>query len=1487
MSDRVPFAVAQHMFRAETPEPMIRTSGVNSVSEQEYLNTLDYAVRSLHRSNVPQADIDADPGTLELMGAAFRMGNSLVSAWSSEDAALNRRGDQSETLTRQQVIDRLRADGLTSMMHLFGSVDTADRYEAIKSDLAREQRDNRTLAAATGIRGPMALLAAGVLDFPTVLPAGAVLPAARGANLARTVRNVAASAGVDAALTEAVLQNSQVLHTWQESAINIGASVFLGGLLGAGVHAAFGPAVARTIETRTQAHIDDAQRGYAETRAEGDKVVRAILTTIDEESLADTARQTGKTVDEVRAEVMAALTPEQRSTIASLGPDQARRSVGAAGVSNEEILAASLKTKSDRVGSMYAYESLQALGKAPGFVGDNLRMPRLELENGATSLERDFVQRFTFNPSINVHQVPGMRSAQGTAAPRSVSADISRFQGEFAQAIHEVETLWRSNKVGYRSLDDFAERVTLALVNLDQAADPVVQQAAQIFRKRVLEPIRKQLVENGNFREGMELDNALSYFPLVLDADAIRANKEAFISLRKAGFLNQLEEEFRVAQVEKTKRASERQDAKHEAKEGKEKTTAEVRAEHEENIRALRETREQEVARFEQDSVDMREKLRAERDTQLDEIKETRDEMLGGDIDANETRVISSEARDASAAQSRAEHQQNIQDIHRSRTEALATHDTEAKAMREKVAADRDERLAELRETRDEMLGGDVEAKEATRIRVSYTKDVAAARKQSADELRKLNSNLKRERAAIEKRFNDQVEASQKARDKALKEAADEADKQVKEARNERERIEKSHDTEAKRINQTYQRELRQLEVRLARERKDLTKKFDDLEAEARDARDAAVKEAQERADALRGAAQELGLSEGLSVLRFATREAREAEAAARAERYYQGAVGNTRFTLAHEVIDNGDLRGYFKTRSSPTWHAQDIEQGFAKTNVFDIMDHYVRTAGTDAAIGMHYKKPGPRLKGADPDAPAPEPIGDPKLSDLLSTVKEEYNSLIAIAKDPKQELELVNKRDRALANIALLRDFARGVSASDGASSLHKTAEWVGTFNYVRLFGGTVFSSLGDPVNIAVANSFGRTMQYGIVPMLTDFNTAYRAANGDLRRLARLTMANAEMELNSRIAQLAELGNPHSKVDTGTNMLRNTAKIFSRWTGITYWNSFWKQVGYNTAQARIIEHATDGWSKLDVAQKTWLNNLGIDQKGLERIGAAYASQTAEKTAAGIPIARFDTWADADARNLIQAALSNESHNLVVTPHFSDKMALNNNPAKGLIMQGRRFMLSNQMRVIGRNLQLASVDDEGSKRLGVYAGLFALTFMGAMVDGTKQIMGGTTVTGGNVDPNRNAGQRVVDAWQKTPGTALYNALDRSSIFGIAFETSNILERMGLPNVRAGVSRLAQDDRDGQREAARFANRGVFESLLGPTAGAVEDFGKLGSFGTGSLGYLFGINDDPHFNRSDFRRGRRFIPFQNAPGVQQILNYGEAEVGSIFDWPAPR
>lgn len=101
------------------------------------------------------------------------------------------------------------------------------------------------------------------------------------------------------------------------------------------------------------------------------------------------------------------------------------------------------------------------------------------------------------------------------------------------------------------------------------------------------------------------------------------------------------------------------------------------------------------------------------------------------------------------------------------------------------------------------------------------------------------------------------------------------------------------------------------------------------------------------------------------------------------------------------------------------------------------------------------------------------------------------------------------------------------------------------------------------------------------------------------------------------------------------------------------------------------------------------------------------------------------------------------------------------------MLQFRSFMIANQMRLIGRNMQLAQADN--ATALTVYTGMFGLVMMGALIDGMKGVMSNTTVTGQSLSDKQTAIQKVVDDWKGNPGKALYDALDRGGIFGPAFE----------------------------------------------------------------------------------------------------------------------
>lgn len=1334
-SDKLPFKVASGIAEMdnETTAPQLDIQA-NGFDVDGFQAQLSNAVASLKDAHVRPEEIDYDTG--EMFGAAFRQGNMVGSAASSQ--GLREQlfpTPNSKELTDDELLARINADGLGALSDNFKDVFTEAEYDARKNDISRELEDRKILEAS-GFSGMAALMAAGVLDLPTLVPVGRAVQLSKIASPSlKTAAEVSIASGLSAAAAEAALQQTQVTRSIGESAMAVGSATLLGGVLGFGVAKAIGPDLAAKSVAKVDALRKDAETGFA-----------------------------------------------------------GAKSAGAAAVTQVEAQIARNLDGTDRVFSGGAFEVIDGLGKAPGFVGQNLRTPRMELERGVTAAERKFMGQMAYNPSISVKEAEAanllttgtdgavaskMRGASvGAEAPKNVETVVTEFQGNFVETVYQGEKLYRKNKANYSSFDDFGERVTLAMVEGDRSADPIVQQFAKIARDRVFNKIADTHVANGNFAEELRPRNATSYFPLIHDADAIRANKDEWTEYMTASFKREIDEDFRQAQVEKSGRASDKADMKIAANKAAAEDKAQIRAEHEANIKALRETRQKEVEKFEADKAADLDDLKAKHDEKLQALRDSRDEMLQG------------------------EHPQGRAEISKAKIKASYA---EAKG----------------------------------RAAANYVRD--------------------------------------------------------------RSRLARKH--------------------QIARDR--LKNKFDKQEEKAREARDKAEEAALTEAMATLTKAKELSLTDGLSILKKAnTPEKRAALAAQRAEAMYLNVTGGKRFILDHEV--GGGSGDYAKFRSNPAFHADLIARKWVKTNVFDIMEHYTRTAGVDAAIGTIFKKT--VMEAGEDGVKVPKIVGDVTLSEVKKNITREYDDLIGgvrsqqqesltaqisklkesgkakpgeiealeAARDAagtarsKEEVALINQRARALENVDMIQRFAHGQSFGDSTSqSFANAAELMGAFNFLRLMGGTVASSLGDPINITIANGFGNTMKYGITPMLKNFKEAIRNADSDTLRLSRLANANTEIVLNSTVLALADIGNTFAKATPIVSFARNASKIFSKATGITYWNALWKQVATNTTRGRLVQNAVQGWQGVSRVERAWMLNLGINEASLARIRTAFETQAGSKWVDGtdLPIPRFDEWADKEMGALFRGALGAEAHNNVITPHYTDKLAMSGNPVGQNILQFRRFMFSQQARVIGRNIQLASIDEAGGKRASVATALFGLAMMGAIVDATKQTLGSTTITGGNIRANQGALDHVISEWENNPGSALYNSLDRAAFFPIVFEGNNMLEKLGLPNLRGGMSRAFGDEKAG--ESSRFKNRGVFESVFGPSVGLMEDTAKLGSFMTGYADSYLGSGEAPNFNRSDFRKFKRMTIGGNAPVVQQIVNEGEKYMGNIFDWPEPK
>lgn len=169
---------------------------------------------------------DAFQRDLGNIGAAFRTDSSI-------GAFLARQGVSDEPEPDFHSWEAIKGTKYEPQWESFVDVRSRRAADAMKRQLDMEMDDRKTLDALPWAQRFVLEGAASLADWPTLLPGGAFVKGVKGGfSILRSARNVGLAAAAASAAQEVTLHGLQELRTTGESAVNIGASAVLGGLIG-------------------------------------------------------------------------------------------------------------------------------------------------------------------------------------------------------------------------------------------------------------------------------------------------------------------------------------------------------------------------------------------------------------------------------------------------------------------------------------------------------------------------------------------------------------------------------------------------------------------------------------------------------------------------------------------------------------------------------------------------------------------------------------------------------------------------------------------------------------------------------------------------------------------------------------------------------------------------------------------------------------------------------------------------------------------------------------------------------------------------------------------------------------------------------------------------------------------------------------------------------------------------------------------------------
>ncbi|OYR12324.1 hypothetical protein CEV33_1108 [Brucella grignonensis] len=383
-------------------------------------------------------------------------------------------------------------------------------------------------------------------------------------------------------------------------------------------------------------------------------------------------------------------------------------------------------------------------------------------------------------------------------------------------------------------------------------------------------------------------------------------------------------------------------------------------------------------------------------------------------------------------------------------------------------------------------------------------------------------------------------------------------------------------------------------------------------------------------------------------------------------------------------------------------------------------------------------------------------------------------------------------------------------------------------------MLGGMTLSAFPDMAGIVLKHGLTSTFRDGFAPLISNMK-AVKLAGAEVKAAG----TALDMILDSRAMSLAEIGDDFGRGSKFERAIKSAGTRFGVVSLMAPWNASMKQFSgmiVMTNLLRAAEKVAKGGASPKEIRK--LAAAGINADLAQRITQQFAKHGETQT--GVLLAKAGAWDDRLAREAFRSAVVRDVDRIIVTPGQDKPLWMSTELGK-TVGQFKSFNVSAMQRIA-----LSALQQRDAETL---AGAVTALSLGAMTYAAKQAV---------------AGKEISD----DPAVWATNAFDWSGLAGWFMEVNNVAEK--ATRGRIGLSALTGE------QMSRYQSRNVVGAFLGPTPDAVSDiFQFTGSMFAGDT------------TKSDLRKMRQLLPFQNLFYVRGLLNQVESATGDALNLPETR